>query len=604
MKRPSKRFPRRATGGIYGLRHFGAFALLAGLFLSVAEAQQFSFPTPPEAIRQEGVPVGSLKRGTFAESKIYPGTSRKYAVYLPSQYEKSSEPVALMIFQDGLGFCRDGAGCRAHVVFDHLIHRGEMPVTIGIFIDPGVLPPLKKGGAIRQNRSIEYDVPNGNYARFLIDEMIPHVESTYGVKISTDPNRRGLCGASSGGIAAFTAAWERPDSFRRVYTMVGTFTGHRGGIHYPTLVRRTEPKPLRVFVQGTTDDLNHGTGDWWIANLSLQRALAFAGYETDHRWGEGGHNQNHGASIFPEVMRWLWKTETVSSHPENFGSQARDFVDLNAEWEVVSDGHQWAEGLLSTDDGSLFFTDVHASQLFKVSPDGTKKLIDGDTGKTNGIALGPDGRIYGAAAGAREIRAWDPTTGKRETISEGTHSNDLVVHHQGHIYYTDPQAGKVWHLAPGNRQRREADPKFQNPNGIALSPDHSLLYVTDFSGRHIFSYQIRRDGSLAHKLPYFYAQLPSDGGHAHLDGMTVSSTGNLFVASSLGIQVFDERGRILIVYPRPNHSDDRTNYLAFGGPDRKTLYVATRQTIYKRPMKTLQGAHPLGPARQTPSHTD
>jgi sugar lactone lactonase YvrE len=337
-----------------------------------------------------------------------------------------------------------------------------------------------------------------------------------------------------------------------------------------------------------------------MANLSLQRALVFAGYETDHRWGEGGHNQNHGASIFPEVMRWLWKNETVSSHPENYGSRAREFIDLEAGWEVVSEGHQWAEGLVSTDDGSLYFTDVHAGQLFKISPDGIRSLVDGDTGRANGIALGPDGRIYGAASGAREIRAWDPATGERETISEGTHSNDIVVHHQGHIYYTDPQAGKVWHLAPGTRERREADPDFPDPNGIAISPDHSLLYVADFRGRHIVSYQIQPDGSLAHKLPYFHAQLPNDGSDAHLDGMAVSTAGNLFVASSLGIQVFDERGRVLMVYPRPHHGDERTNYVAFGGPERRTLYVATRETIYKRPTKSIQGAHPLGPARELP----
>lgn len=571
--------------------YFCLFSVLAAL----CSAQQPDYPTPPEAIRQQGVPVGTLTRGAFADSKIYPGTTRDYAIYIPSQYDPTGEPAALMVFQDGNGFCNDRSGSRAHIVFDNLIHESAMPVTIGLFINPGVLPPLHALAGERLNRSIEYDTLSDAYARFLIEEFIPYVEQKHSVKISKDPNRRGLCGSSSGAIAAFTAAWERPDSFRRVYSMVGTYTGHRGGDDYPTFVRRTEPKPLRVFIQDNTDDLDLGSGDWWMANLSLYRALEFSGYEVDHRWGEGGHNQKHGASLFPEVMRWLWETETVIAHPDKYRSDARNYIDLTSDWEIVSQGHQWAEGLASTPDGTLFFTDVAAGELYQITPDGTRTLVDSDTGKTNGLALGPDGRIYGAAGGAKEIRAWDPATGNRETIASGTHSNDIVVHHQGHIYYTDPQAGKVWHLAPGTRERREADPNFRDPNGITLSADQSLLFVTDFSGRFIYSYQIQPDGSLKYKLPYFHAQLPATTGHAHLDGMCVNTAGNLLVASSEGIQVFDPRGRILIVLPRPKITDHRTNYVILGGPDRKTLYVATAGTIYKRPAKNFQGADPTSP---------
>lgn len=575
-----------------------AFCLLV-LAAAACPAQRPTYPTPSEAVRQDGVPTGKLIRGVFDRSEIYPGTVREYAVSIPAQYDPAGDPAALMVFQDGNGFCQETRGCRAPIVFDNLIAEGAMPVTIGLFLQPGVLPPVDDGAGERLNRSIEYDTLNGDYARFLIEEFIPYVEREYSVRISKDPNRRGLCGASSGAIASFTAAWERPDSFRRVYSMIGTYTGHRGGDDYPTLVRRTEPKPLRVFVQGNRDDLDLGSGDWWIANLSLFRALEFSGYEVDHEWAEGGHNQGYGASIFPQVMRWLWSTETVTSHPERYRSRAKDFFDLTADWEVVSDGHQWAEGLACTEDGTLFFTDVYASELYKVASDGTRTLVDGDTGRTNGLAVGPDGKIYGASSGAKEIRAWDPATGERETVSAGTHSNDLVVHHEGHIYYTDPQAGKVWHLAAGTRERRAADPNFPNPNGITLSADQSQLFVADFSGRFVYSYQIQEDGSLRYKLPYFHAQLPAPGGHSHLDGMCVNTDGNLIVASSQGIQVFDPRGRILIVLPRPRVDDQRTNYVALGGPDRKTLYVATAGTVYKRPAKGFRGVAPSAPV--TPS---
>lgn len=578
----------------------GLFLTLLSSFCLVAAwssstwSQGSNYPPPPEAFRQEGVPVGELIHGAFAESRVYPGTTREYTIYIPAQYDPSGEPAALMVFQDGDGFCNDLRGSRAHIVFDNLIHEQAMPVTIGLFINPGVLPPLDDQSEVRLNRSIEYDTLSDAYARFLIDEFIPYLQETHAVRISKDPNRRGLCGSSSGAIAAFTAAWERPDSFRRVYSMVGTYTGHRGGDDYPTFVRRTEPKPLRIFLQGSTDDLDVGSGDWWIANLSLLRALEFSGYEVAHRWGAGGHSQDHGASIFPEVMRWLWETETVSSHPDQYRSSAKEFIDLTSDWEIVSAGHQWAEGLVSTADGTLFFTDVHANELYKIMPTGEKVLVDADTGKANGLALGPDGKIYGAAGGAREIRVWDPDTGERKTIASGTHSNDIVVHHKGHVYYTDPRSGKVWHLAPGTNQRRAADPNFRNPNGIALSADHSLLYVTDSAGRFVYSYQIQPDGSLRYKLPFFHAQVPNTT-PARLDGMCVTTDGNLLVASEVGIQIFDPRGRILIVLPRPQVTDRRTNYVAFGGSDRKTLYVATAGTIYKRPAKAFTGADPMSP---------
>lgn len=153
----------------------------------------------------------------------------------------------------------------------------------------------------------------------------------------------------------------------------------------------------------------------------------------------------------------------------------------------------------------------------------------------------------------------------------------------------------MWHLAPGTRVRREADANFRNPNGITLSADQSLLFVADFSGRFVYSYQIQPDGSLQHKLPYFHAQLPVTTGVAHLDGMCVTTSGNLLVASSQGLQIFDPRGRILIVLPRPRITDQRINYVTFGGPDRKTLYIATAGTIYKRPALQFRESIPRHP---------
>lgn len=367
----------------------------------------------------------------------------------------------------------------------------------------------------------------------------------------------------------------------------------RGGNDYPELVRRTEPKPLRIYLLDGENDLNIYAGDWWMANQTMLRALEWSGYEVNHTWGKGQHNQKHGAAAFPDAMRWLWKTATVSTHPDRSQSKFTQYMIPGEEWEVVSEGHQWAEGMAVAADGSLFFTDVPAGKLFRISPEGKQELIDGDTGNTNGLALGPDGLIYGAASGAKEIRAWNPETGKSTSIVSGTTSNDLVVTKSGHIYYTDPPAGKIWHLAPESRERSAADANFKEPNGIGLSADQSLLYVTDFFGRFIYSYQIQTDGSLKYKQPYFYAQLPVNT-PCHLDGMTSLATGELLCATEAGIQIFDQPGRVQLVLPRPNPKDSRTNYVAFGGKDRKTLYVATSHTIYKRKTK-MQGADPAEP---------
>ncbi len=576
---------------------FGCLVLLSYLFLQSVHAAEEKFPTPPEAIRKEGIPQGKLIRGNFAQSTIFPGTQREYAVYVPAQYDSSKADNALMVFQDGMSFCNDGWGTRAPIVFDHLIHSGEMPVTISLFIEHGIVPSLSENAEARYNRSFEYDGMGDAYARFLIDEFIPFIEKTHSLTITKDPNQRGLCGASSGAIAAFTAAWERPDSFRRVYSMIGTYVGLRGGDDYPELIRRTAPKPLRVFLQDGENDLNIYAGDWWMANQTMLRALEWSGYEVNHVWGKGGHNHDHGAAIFPDAMRWLWKTKTVTAHPENCKSLASKYLIAGEDWQLVSTGHQWAEGLATLADGTLFFTDVGASKLYKIAPDGTQSLVDSDTGHTNGLALGPDGKIYGAAGGAAEIRAWDPSTGQRETIASGVKSNDLVVHHTGHIYFTDPSGGKIWHLASGTRERKAVD-DFKNPNGIALSADQSLLFVTDFSGRFIFSYQIAADGSLLHKQPYFYAQLPANGPAGQLDGMASAASGELLVATESGIQIFDQPGRVQLVLPRPAPTDGRTSYVRFGGIDRKTLYIATKGTIYKRQVQ-LQGADPLKPNKPT-----
>ncbi len=228
-------------------------------------------------------PKGEVTKYTFNSSKIFPGTTRDYWVYVPKQYD-GTKPACLHVNQDGIGF-------GAPAVFDRLIDAKEMPVTIGVFVRPGVVKATSPSALDRFNRSYEYDGLGDNYARFLIEELLPEVETKTTadgrkIKLSTDGNDRAIAGSSSGAIAAFTVAWERPDSFRRVFSAIGTYVGLRGGNVYPTLIRKYEPKPIRVFLQDGSNDNNIYGGDWWMANQEMERALAFAGYEVNHAWGD------------------------------------------------------------------------------------------------------------------------------------------------------------------------------------------------------------------------------------------------------------------------------------------------------------------------------
>ncbi|MFN3151977.1 alpha/beta hydrolase [Bremerella sp.] len=292
------------------MRLLFALSMSFCVLFSTASAQDEQYTTGPDAERKEGVPQGTVTQHVWDQSEIYPGTVRDYWVYVPKQYEKG-KPACLMVFQDGAGFVSEKGHTRVPVVFDNLIHAGEMPVTIAVFIQPGVVPPAKKGQSPRKNRSFEYDTLSDQYVRFLLEEILADVGKQY--DISADPKHRAICGNSSGGICAFTAAWERPDSFGKVVSHIGSFTNIRGGHVYPAVIRKTEMKPIKVFLQDGSNDLDNLHGNWPLSNQQMAAALKFVGYEYKFVYGEGKHSARHGGAIFPDTMRWLW-SDVVSQN--------------------------------------------------------------------------------------------------------------------------------------------------------------------------------------------------------------------------------------------------------------------------------------------------
>jgi sugar lactone lactonase YvrE/enterochelin esterase-like enzyme len=556
---------------------FIAFAIASLVFTPIARAAD-DYTPGPDSKPQDGAPKGELIKGNYTsgEKSVFPGGYRDYTIYLPQQLDRA-KPAPFMVLQDGGGYT-------APVVFDNLIHKKEIPALIGVFIGHSRVKALTTNALDRFNRSYEYDGLGDSYARFLIEEFFPMIESKHGIKLSTNPKDGSIGGASSGAICAFTAAWERPDRFSRVFSSIGTYVGLRGGNDYPTLIRKTEPKPIRVFLQDGSGDLNIYGGDWWMANQEMERALVFAGYDVNHVWGDGGHNGKHATAIFPDALRWLWRDypAEIQANPEGKSKQAVARVLADGEgWQLLSEGHGFTEGPAANAKGEVFFTDIPNSRIHKIALDGKVTVFAEDTGKANGLMFGPDGRLYACASGQKQIVAYDES-GKASVFADGLESNDLAIDHNGNLYVTDPGNKQVWFISKSG-EKRVVDKGITFPNGILLTPDQSLLYVADMRGQFVYSFQVQPDGSLASRQRYFHLHLPDAATGSDADGMTVDANGTLYVTTALGVQFCDQAGRVNGIIAKPQNK-----WLAnavFGGADFSELYVTCGDKVYKRKTK-------------------
>lgn len=275
-------------------------------------------PQPgPDSRVQPDVPQGEVTKRSFSSSQIFPGTVRDYWVYVPKRAAQAAPetPANLLVFQDGGGYVKPDGAARATVVLDNLIAKGELPPTVAVFVNAGSVLGAKPGAVNRSNRSFEYDSLGDRYVRFLLEELLP--EALAGLNVTTDPAGRGVVGGSSGGICAFTAAWERPDQFGRVLSGIGSFTNIRGGHEYPALVRKSknEPKALRVWMQEGESDVNNLFGHWPLSNRDLDAALQFAGYQHHLELTGGGHSGQAAGALLPDALRWLFSTEKPPAKP-------------------------------------------------------------------------------------------------------------------------------------------------------------------------------------------------------------------------------------------------------------------------------------------------
>jgi sugar lactone lactonase YvrE/enterochelin esterase-like enzyme len=551
---------------------------------------------PPPDARAVDVPKGEVAKYEFKDSKVFPGTVRDYWVYVQKQYDPA-KPACLYVNQDGVQY-------NAPDVFDELIADGEMPVTNGVFVMPGRVPAGADDALPRFNRSFEYDGLGDNYARFLVEELLPDVESRTTsdgrpIRLSADPNDRAIGGASSGAICAFTVAWERPDGFRRVFSAVGTYVGLRGGNDYPTLIRKTEPKPIRVFLEDGENDLNIYGGDWWMANQEMERALRFAGYEVEHNWGKGGHDAEHATAIFPDAMRWLWKGYPEPVRAGQGSPQLQQILLPGEGWQLVADGYRFTEGPVADADGTVFFNDVPASKTYEVRPDGQVRVALEDSRGGNGQSFGADGTRYVAAADG--VLAYKEGAGAPEPLATGFRANDVIAKYQGPVYATNPSRepgvpSLVLGIDPDGKKTL-IDDALKFPNGITLSPDQTQLYVAESRSKWIWAYHVDPDGTVSAGQRYGHLHVPDTADDAGADGLRCDRDGRLWVATRMGLQVLDPIGRVNCIIPAP---DGRVSNLTFGGPDHDVLYATCGDKVFRRKLK-VKGALNFEPPVKQPT---
>lgn len=576
------------------------------------------YPIAPEAeTRGPNVPVGRIESFEFTDSKVFPDTTRQVWVYVPAQYN-AAKPASLMIFQDGHAYVSTNGRMRVPIVFDNLIARGEMPVTVGVFINPGhrgTNAPPANGWGNRNNRSLEYDGLGGDYAKFLVDELLPAITNRFQLQLSANPQDRAIAGMSSGGICAFTAAWERPDQFGKVLSHIGSFVNIRGGHVYPALIRKTERKPIRVFLQDGANDLNNLHGDWPLSNQQMAGSLAFAGYDHRFVFGDGAHNDRHGAAILPDSLRWLWRALSPAPSPSTnnwAGDEALNKVlpdgGRPGDWQIVSEGHGFTDGACSDSEGNLYFSDLPKAQVWRVPVGGKPALWLENGPKLSGMKFGPDGRIYAASQGGpgdekQRIVAIDTKTKAIETIATNVKPNDLVVTRSGHVFFTDTAAGQVVTVpisARGLSGPRPVAGGIIAPNGIALSPDENFLSVSEYQGSHVWSFRLS-EGSAANagiRMPvpsaaeprilqlvggerYSTLVLPAEKKPSGGDGSTTDTDGRVYVTSHAGIQMFDRIGRLGGVIAKPSPTNNPVSCV-FAGPNRSWLHVCDGPRVWRR----------------------
>lgn len=559
----------------------------------VAEAKAEARPKyEAPVIRPEDIKAGEIKSFQFNTSKVFPGTVRDVTVFIPAQYD--AKKAACVYVKT------DGYNPREKVMMETLIATGEMPVTVGVFVKPGSLPAPNKEARDRRNRCFEYDGVSDNNVRFLTEELLPFIAKEHGLNLSTDGNDRCISGGSSGGIAAFTAAWHRPEAFSRVYAASGSWVAFRGGHEFPIMVRKFEAKPIRAFLTTATHDMENAAGDWYLTDQEMDKALQFSGYDYQFRIIEGRHVAGY-MENYQEAMAYLWKgwPERVKAGPS--APRAQDVLVPGAGWELVAEGFKSTRGPACNAAGEVFFADTSNNKIHRIDADGKVSDFMADAGQAHCVSVDADGTLYTVSEKSGKLMSYD-AGGKATQVMEGILGHSILAMPNGALYVTSngekPNApGQVWLIKDGQKKLVDSGIKFAT--GMAYRPDQWLLSVAEGHSKWIYSYQMNADGTLVNKERFFHLHVADWEDDAGPECVCYSVEGRQFVATRSGVQISADDGPTQVILPVPGNG--RVTGVCLGGKDRDVLYALCGNRIWKR--KVLQHALVPGSAAVKPRGT-
>ena len=537
--------------------------------------------TPPSTyvapeIKPDDVPKGEIKNCTFSNSRIFPGTVRQVTVFIPAQYD-GSRPACVYVKTDGYN-------PREKSLLETLIATKEMPVTIGVFVRPGDLPATLKDTMGRRNRCFEYDGVGDNNVRFLVDELLPFVAKRFDLKLSDSGNDRCIAGGSSGGIAAFNAAWERPDAFSRVYANSGSFVAFRGGHEFPTLVRKFEAKPIRAYLTTGMRDMENCAGDWFLLDQEMDKALKFSGYDYSFRIINGGHVAGY-YDYYREAMSFLWKgwPEPVKAGPS--APRVRDIILADEPWQLVAKDRRDVKGPTCNARGEVFFVDGSEDKIRRIDLDGNINEFLSDAGHANSLSVGPQGELFAVSSQTGKVMSYD-ASGKGSLVVDGLRGHSILATPTGGLYVTTQgdgpeDSGEVWFVKDGKKTKVDSGLKFAT--GLAYRPDQWLLSVADGHSKWAYSYQINADGTLTNRERFFWLHVPDWEDDAGAESVCYAREGPMLVATRWGVQVCADDGPTQVILPIPDRG--RPLGVCLGGRDMDTLFAFCGDVIWKRKVK-------------------
>jgi enterochelin esterase-like enzyme/sugar lactone lactonase YvrE len=528
------------------------------------------------SIKPEDVLQGTIKQTSFSASKIFPGTVRDVAVFIPAQYD-GSKPACVYVKTDGYN-------PREKTLLETLIATKEMPVTIGVFVRPGNLPAPMKNALGRRNRCFEYDGMGDNNVRFFIEEILPFVAKEFDLKLSASGNDRCIAGGSSGGITAFNAAWERPDAFSRVYANSGSFVAFRGGHEFPTLIRKFEAKPIRAYLTTGTHDMENCAGDWFLLDQEMDKALRFSGYDYFFRIIEGGHVAGY-YDFYQEAMAFIWKDWPKPVQAGTSAPRARDVILPDETWQPVAQNGQNLRGPACNAAGEVFYVDAAANKICRIDLDGNVKEFLPDAGQANSLSFGAEGQLYTVSSKTGKVMSYDPS-GKGTLVADGLPGEYVLAMPGGGLYVTSngdqpEKSGQVWWVKDGKKTL--VDSGLKCATGLAYRPDQWLLSVADGHSKWAYSYQINADGTLINKERFFWLHVADGDDDAGAQSVCYALEGQMCVATRFGIQICADDGPTQVILPLPDRS--RAMGVSLGGRNQDTLFAFSGDKIWKRKVK-------------------